>query len=410
MRRCALPYRSVFFTLFLATLAALPPLATDLYLSTLSVIGRALGASAVTAGYTVSVFLFCFAAAQLIFGSLSDHFGRRPIGLFGCALFSLAGFGSSFSTSISTLLVWRGLEGLGAGAATVLAFAIVQDLFSGTEARVKLSYVSATQALAPMIAPVMGSLLYQLAGWRSLFVFLGIAGIILVAVFLFAFQESLPEERRRREPLALLLGCYGRIFRDFPSIAYCLLNACYIGALLAYITGSSFVFIDFLGISPTGYGWILFLTASGTMIGSGLSGWLGKHMVGSHIILSVSLLLTLVATGGMWLLALAGYYRIATVLPLALLMSTSIGLIIPNAAHGVLVRMKEIAGTAAALFGCMGTLGGAIASALVSAVAAETPVALSRVMTAFCVLGLLVYFLLARLGERLQNRAEKPVA
>jgi MFS transporter, DHA1 family, multidrug resistance protein len=396
---------SILFTFFLAALAALPPLATDLYLSTLPVIGRALGSTTITAGYTISIFLGCFAVSQLVFGALSDRMGRRPVGLLGCALFSIAGFGSSIAGSMGALLCWRGLEGIGAGAAAVLAYAIVQDLFYGSEARIKISYVSATQALAPMIAPLLGSLLYRLVGWRSLFGFLGTAGILLTGVFAFGFRESLLQEQRNNEAPSMLVRNYGRIFCNLPSLAYCLLNACCMGALLAFLTGSSFVFIDFLGLRPTPYGWVLFLTAFGTMIGSWLSGRLVKHNVPPHRILSISLALTLVATGGMLALGLAKNYRVITALPLALLMTTSIGLIVPNAALGVLVRMKEITGTASALFGCMGMLGGAVASAIVSAISAETPTALSFVMTVCSTLGILIYATLAAPGDRALQRA-----
>ncbi|WP_420239940.1 multidrug effflux MFS transporter [Telmatobacter bradus] len=386
----------ILFTLFLATLAALPPLATDLYLSTLSVIGHALDVTPEAAGYTVSVFLASFAAAQLFFGPLSDRMGRRPVGLFGCALFALGGFGCMLSSSLSILLLWRALEGVGAGSATVLAFAIVRDRFEGNHARVMISYVSATQALAPMIAPVFGSLLFKVAGWRMLFAFLGSAGILLLLIFLFGFRESLPIEQRAAAGLTELRKSFQRIFGSRSVLGYCLLNAFMLASLLAFITGSSFLFVDLLGMGRTTYGWLLFLIACGSMIGSWLSGLLGTARVGHGRILAAGLALALLATCGLLILSLAGCFNVATALPLTILLTIAVGLTIPNAAHGALAPLQDVAGTAAAVFGCMGTLGGAISAAVVASMPHISPLTLSAIMAGFSVLAVLDALLLAR--------------
>ena len=388
--------QSLGFTFLLAALAAFPPLSTDLYLSVLSVIGQSLGTSPEAAGYTVSVFLGSFALSQLVFGPLSDRYGRRPIGLLGCALYSVTAFGCARSSSLSELLVWRCLSGMGAGAASVLAFAIVRDLFSGVAGRVRFAYVSATQALAPMFAPVLGSLLYRFTGWRSLFILLGAAGVLVTAAFGLCFEESLPQERRATLALRDMLSNYRHILVNRQAVACCLLNALSMGSLLAYITGSSFVFVDLLGAPRTEYGGILLLTASGAMIGSWMSGRLNRAFVAPNNILIAGLTLVFTAAGTMLLLSLWGRFTTMTAVPLSLAMTISIGLVTPNVANSMLAPLAKMAGAASALFGCVGMLGGAFSSAVIASIPSKSAVPLTVVMTMCSALALTTFFVLYR--------------
>lgn len=381
------------FTVLLASLAALPPLATDMMLTALPVIGGALRASATTAGYAISFFFIGFAAAQLIFGPCSDRFGRRPVGIAGCALFAVAGFGCTFAQSISALLAWRVVQGIGAGAGAVLAFAIVRDSFTGAAAQVRFAHVSACMAFAPMAAPTLGAGLYTVAGWRAIFALLGVAGLALVAALSFGFEESLaPSNRISLHPSALARN-YARVLSHPAVLTYSLVATFTFGAMMSYVTMSPFVFIERLGLTRAQFGFMFFLTASGIMTGSALSGWLlHRFAVRGEAILKTSLALSVTATLTLTALAYAHLFTPPRAIPLLMLATLASGLSLPTVTHGVLAPMGERAGTAAAVLGCLRMLGGAAASALVSGAGASTPLGMSTAMCAFSLLALATYF------------------
>ncbi|XHR30225.1 MAG: multidrug effflux MFS transporter [Chthoniobacteraceae bacterium] len=395
---------SIGFTLLLATLSSLPPLSTDLYLSALSVMGKALGCSPTLAGLSISVFLGSFAFSQLIFGPLADRYGRRPVGIWGCLLFTVSSIGTTAAGSIGALLLWRGLQGTGAGAVCMLAFAIVRDLFHGDAGRTRYAYINATRAFAPMIAPLLGSWIYQMAGWRATLGVTALFGAGLTLAFAMGFEESLaPRNRQSISPRALCRN-YLFVLSNRITLGYCAVNAFLSGAILSFITGSSFVFVDFLGISRPHFGAILFATACGVMIGSAAAGKLSTHGFSGKKMLWGSLAMHLTATSGLFALSLTHRFSPYTAVPLLMLMNLSSGLVNPGTVHGALAPMGRMAGTASAVFGCLGMMGGALASAAVSWFHCDTPPTLTGVM-AFCSLMALGSYALVAARERAEDLA-----
>ena len=387
---------SLGFTVLLAAMAGLPPLSTDIYLSALSKMSHSLGTAESAAGYTLSIFLAGFSLSQLFFGPMSDRLGRRPVGIFGCVLFTCSAFGCALSHSMAVLLFWRVWQGIGAGAVTVLAFAVVRDLFSGNDARQRLAYVNAAMAFVPMVAPVLGSLLLRLAGWRSIFVLMAVLGLLLALGFGFGLEESLPPAQRVTYSPAGLARNYLRILSTRSVFGYCLLTSFTFGSMLAYVTGSSFVFIDTMGMSGTRYGMMLFFTAGAIVAGSTLSGLLSKRDISYNSVLSFSLWLNIAAPCALFLLGLTHWFTVATALPLIMLTTLAVGLITPNAAHGALAPMGEIAGTAAAMLGSVRMLGGSVASAGVSFLRFAPPTSMTSVMLLFGVLAMASYSFMAK--------------
>ena len=167
--------KSFAFTVVLGVLAALPALSIDISAPTLALLPQALGTSAILASMTLTLFMVGFALGQFG-GSLSDRLGRRPVLLTGLACYTLAGIACTMSESGGSLAVFRLIQGAGAGACSVLAFTMVQDLFEGNAARSKRSYVTVIFGTVPILAPALGSALTHLAGWRSVHGVLAIAG------------------------------------------------------------------------------------------------------------------------------------------------------------------------------------------------------------------------------------------
>src|SRR5215472_18867133 len=164
------------FTILLGVLAALPAISIDITMPTLPLIPSALGTSSAVASLTLSLFMVGFALGQLSGGYVSDRGGRRPVLLVGLSCYTIAAFGCAFSRSGAGLVAFRFAQGLGAGACSVLSFAMVQDLFVGEAARTKRSYVTVVFGLVPMIAPALGTLLTHLGGWRAVHAVLAMAG------------------------------------------------------------------------------------------------------------------------------------------------------------------------------------------------------------------------------------------
>src|SRR5262245_32186193 len=178
------------FTLLLSLLVALPCFGIAMSLPALSATGAALGVPSAQAGLTMSMFMLGFAVAPLFYGPVSDRYGRKPVVVFAAILFSIAGVGCALARSLPTLLMWRVVQGAGAGASMTIALAIVRDLFEGADARTKLSYVAITTMVVPMIAPTVGAALLALGGWRIIHAVLAGVGLLLLLAISLGFAES----------------------------------------------------------------------------------------------------------------------------------------------------------------------------------------------------------------------------
>src|SRR5260370_20226882 len=152
------------FTLLLSFLVPLPSFGIDMSLPALTARGGALHVAPAQAGLMMSLFMLGFAVAPLFYGPASDRYGRKPVVVFACTLFIIAGIGCAFARSLPTLLTWRVVQGAGAGASMTIALAIIRDLFEGQAARTRLSYVAIATMVVPMIAPAAGAALLALGG------------------------------------------------------------------------------------------------------------------------------------------------------------------------------------------------------------------------------------------------------
>jgi DHA1 family bicyclomycin/chloramphenicol resistance-like MFS transporter len=184
-----IPPASIAFTLLLSFLVALPSFAIDMSLPALAATGAALRVAPGRAGLTMSPFMLGFAVAPLFYGPASDRYGRKPVVVFACLLFIIAGIGCALAGSLPTLLMGRVAQGAGAGASMTIALAIVRDLFEGQAARTKLSYVAMATMIIPMLAPSAGAALLVLGGWRVIHAALAGIGLLLLLAMVLGFAE-----------------------------------------------------------------------------------------------------------------------------------------------------------------------------------------------------------------------------
>ncbi|MDH4874250.1 Bcr/CflA family multidrug efflux MFS transporter [Pseudomonas sp. BN515] len=376
----------------LAALVAFAPLSIDMYLPSLPALARELVATDAQIQHSISVFLVGLCIGMLFYGPLSDRFGRRPLLLGGIALYVVASVGCSWAASADQLLIWRGLQALGGAAASVLARAIVRDLFPLQQAARVLSLMHLVTMLATLVAPLLGSYLMEVAGWRSIFIgLLGFATLCGLAVWL-----RVPETHQgeaRGHSLGSAFAAYLSILGNPRAVGLMLCMELSFAGMFAYITGSPFVFIEHFRFSPQQYALLFGANIAGvivaTFLNARLVGRLGPEAMlrrGSQVSALAGLALLLAAC-----LPASGWPAIA----LALLLFVSVtGMLGANAIASLMALFPQRAGAAAAL-AVAGQFGlGALASFLVGVLHDGSPMPMSLVV-ALCGVGAFVSLRLA---------------
>ena len=337
-------------TALLALLTAMGPLSVDMYLASLPAIERALSATTAQVQLTISIYLVGFALAQVIYGPLCDRYGRRPVLLAALGIFTVATLLCAAAPTIVVLEGGRFVQALGGAGATVIARAIVRDLYSGARAGRELSLMGATMALAPIVAPVIGGALQIVFGWRASFILMVAVGTGIAAVV----WRLLPETLLRRSPEPISIGSivrgYGGFLRTSSFRAYLGIIACSYGGLFAWISGSAFVLQQIYGLDPFTFG-----------IGFGIStaGYLLGTLVATKIVMrigigsTIGIGATVQALGGsiMLLPEIFGFSSAVWILAAIAMYLGGMGLTGPQAMAGALTPFPQQAGAASSLFG-----------------------------------------------------------
>ncbi|MFZ0978716.1 MAG: multidrug effflux MFS transporter [Candidatus Acidiferrales bacterium] len=391
---------SIGFLVLLGACTAMPPLSVDMGQPAVTPIAHALGSSPAGVAYALSLYMVGFATAPVIFGPLSDRFGRRPVLLTGCMLFAITGLGCAVAHSMTSFMILRLLEGAGAGVGTVLAVAIIRDLFEGQMARARLSYMSVLSSVAPMIAPTLGVSILALSGWRSIYAVLGTIGLALVVFVGLGLDESVAREKTQSLAPRQLLANYRRVLGNRTYRGYALISVLNFGCLFAYIAASPLLLINTLGASPRLYGYLFALTSFGFMLGGTLNGRLNTAGIPAFRLLGTGLTLTTTGALLLFLLSFTGAATLATVTPLLLVITIASSLIGPNATVGALHPVPEAAGMASSIIVCVQWLTGAGAGALAGLLFdGRTPRGLAEVMSGFALAALAVFWGIVRRGE-----------
>jgi MFS transporter, DHA1 family, multidrug resistance protein len=258
------------FTALLGFLAAVPYSGIDINLPALAATGATLGVSPSEVGLTMSAFMLSLAAAPLIYGPVSDRFGRKPVVEFGVALFVAASLACAVAETLPLLLVCRFIQGIGA-ASTAMTFAIIRDLFNEKTARAKIASVVVAINVVTVIAPTAGAALLTIGGWRSIYgIQAGIGALLLLAVML-GFTESARIDPSNRLAPEAVIRSYVRVLTHPVSFAYVLVGAAGGATVFAYVTGSSLFFIGVVGLRPDQYG--LIFSACSAAVMSGAARW-----------------------------------------------------------------------------------------------------------------------------------------
>ncbi len=341
---------SLAVTVIVTALVAFGAISTDLYLPSLPAIAAAFETDAAQVQLTLSLFLAAFAVGQLLYGPLSDRFGRRPVLLVGLTIYLGATLACLFASGIEVLIAARFAQAIGACSGVVLGRAVVRDVHGRERAARVLSYIAMAMALAPALGPILGGYLQVWFGWRANFFALTLfGGATLLAVALL-----LPETNRSRNPRATeprrLLGNYRALARHPDYRAFVTIAACAYSGIFAFISGSSFLLIDVMGLSPEIYGLCFAVMVAGYMLGTFASGRLTLRL-GLERMVAAGAVIGLIGGGVMAGFSAAGVLTLTALLVPVFVFTVGAGLMLPNAMAGALGPFPEMAGAASALLG-----------------------------------------------------------
>jgi DHA1 family bicyclomycin/chloramphenicol resistance-like MFS transporter len=262
----------------LAALAAIGPFATDTYLPSFREIGHQFGASPVVVQQTLTAYMVPFAAMTLWHGAISDALGRRKVTLALLAGFSLASVGCMLSWSIGSLIFFRVLQGMTAGAGMIIGRAIVRDVLDGIEARRLMSRVAVMFAIAPALGPIVGGWLHVWFGWRSVFAFVALFAAVLWVCCWRSLPETLPVPRRQPLHAGSLLRGYWEALRSARFVALVLAVTMTFSAVFIYIVSAPAFLLGLLHVAETEFYWLFGPVTCGMLCGTWLSGRLAGRL------------------------------------------------------------------------------------------------------------------------------------
>ncbi len=337
-----------FWLTLLTVLVGLPRLTLDLHLPAMPAMADYFQTSDSQLQLVLTLYTLGSAISLLVSGPLTDRFGRRPVLLAGLTMYVLATITCALADSLGVLVIARLFQALGGCCTTVIGRVIVRDYFDRHEQARLLGLISMAMAVSPMAAPVLGSVLLPLLGWRGLFVLLGVVGSVLCLVVQRRLPETRPPEVAAAPP-ADVLRIYSQLLRDRYFLRYALAIGCVYSTYFPFISESSALLQRGFDLSPTAYALVFAATISGYMLGANLFRRLVARFEADRLI-SVAIGLNVL---GSILLATATTLMaqewLAIVLPMVVIM-VSVGLTMPACQLSVLQPYGAIAGTASGLF------------------------------------------------------------
>jgi len=360
----------------LACLGMVGPFSIDTYLPAFSGIASSLNASPVQMQQTLSAYLFGFAVMNLFHGALSDSLGRRPVVLWGVAVFTLASAGCALSQHIGGLIFFRALQGMAAGAGIVVSRAVIRDMFPPADAQRVMSQVTIYFGIAPAIAPLVGGFLFVHLDWHAVFWFLTAIGVALWIANHRLLPESLHPLQRQPLNLRHLMRGYVELGTSGRFLALALASGVPFNGMFLYVLSAPVFLGEHLGLLPEQFFWLFLLTIAGIMGGAFLSGRLAGHVppkdqvrVGFLVMGTVSLLnlaLNLVFEPNVWW----------AMVPIAVF-SFGWAMMVPVVTLMVLDQAPDRRGMASSLQACIGSTASGVVAGVVAPLVMHSTLALA---------------------------------
>lgn len=369
------------FILILSALMAFTSLSTDIYLPAMPVMANELQGNV---ELTITGFLVGFCIAQLIWGPISDHLGRRIPLVIGMVLFVIGSIGCALSTDIVQIVFWRVFQALGACTGPMLARAMIRDLFSRTRAAQMLSTLTIVMAIAPIVGPLLGGQMIKFASWHAIFWLLAVIGVLMLCS-LYWLPETLPPERRVKASIRGAFATYFTLLSNRSFMRFTLSLTFYYVAAYAFITGSPFVYISWFHIDPQHYGWLFAINIVGVMSMSAVN----RRLVQRYPL--ETLLKRAVGVAALAALALAVGTKlnvggVVMIVATVFVFFSMNGIIAATATAAALDSAPNAAGSASALIGALQYGSGIISSLLLALFSDGTPWTMGWIIALFTLL------------------------
>ncbi|WP_372403287.1 Bcr/CflA family multidrug efflux MFS transporter [Acinetobacter piscicola] len=373
--------QSKLLIVLLSALVAFGPLSIDMYLPALPSIAHDLNSTVAATQKTITIFLLGFSIGMLIYGPLSDRFGRKKLLLIGMVLYVFATLGCIFSQHIEQLLLFRFLQAMGGASASVLARALVRDLFNNQEIPKILSLMHIITMIATLVAPLAGAIMIQYFNWTGIFIFLFIYSLLCMVWV--NFQIDAPPPRRIQMSL---IDNYLSVLKNRYAWGFILCNSFSFGGMFAYITASSFVFIHYYGFSPQQYSGLFALNIFSIIIFTSINSRALRRYTAFQLLKIMSIIS---AIAGLYLATIT-LFKLTSVqflIPGLMIFVGVTGAIGANSIANLLKLLPQQAGTASGLAVSLQFLMGALLSYIVSLLFRNNdPTAMNLVI---CIAGLL---------------------
>ncbi|MEJ5961839.1 multidrug effflux MFS transporter [Pedobacter immunditicola] len=378
-----------YLILILGSLAALGPFSIDMYLPGFDAIAKDLNTTVPKVSLSLSGFFIGISFGQLLYGPLLDKFGRKKPLYIGLLVYILASLGCLAVNDINQLIVLRFIQAIGSCATAVASIAMVRDLFAVKESPKVFASLMLVIAVSPMLAPTAGGYLIEGLGWKYVFVFLALMGVLLLLASYFFLPESYKPDPEYSLKPAPMLKKFHTVLIEPQFYTYALITSLSFAGLFTYISASPMIFMNLYGVSKTGYGWI-FALLSAAFIGSSQVNRLILRWHTSKKIVNWALILQGVVSFLFLLAALNNLLNLYSTIAFIALFLACLGLINPNAAALSLAPFSKNAGSASALMGALQMGLGALASFAVSFFPENSVLPMPLIMSAAISLALLI--------------------
>lgn len=375
------------------------PLNIDMYLPSFPGIADELHTSATLVQTSLTACLLGLAVGQLVIGPISDAQGRRKPLLIATSLFVLASILCAFAPSITILIAARFFQGFMASAGVVLSRAVVRDIFSGRELTKFFSLLMVINAVAPMVAPMAGGVILSLEGasWKSIFLFLGFIGLVIVIIVALYLKETLPPEKRMPSSIGASVLTMGSLLKDRSFIGYALVVGFIHGGSFAYVSGTPFIYQDIYGVSPQVFSVLFGMNGMAIITGSFIIGRFGG-MIPERNLLQAAVMINLAATSGLLLMTMMKGPLASLVVFIFIYMIT-IGMIITSTFTLGMAKQGHRAGSASAVLGMLPLLLGSFFSPL-AGINEASAIPMGAILFTTSLIGFLSFFTLVKQSRK----------